>query len=256
MPRQTRPKNTIKSAQNQGNALVIILVLIALIAALTAVTMRSSNRSSANMDTETARIQAEKLIRQSIGWETAVNKLMTVNQCSENDIDFENTITTRVYTNTHSPASKACHMFDLAGAGLTYNNPNPIIFDSNFSTDNDYEQWVFTSDFCVLGIGSDDDDSCDDKEVALMAVVPHISEAICIQVNALNNIDNPSGTPPSESIDGTATTFNGTYNAGSDAEIGEGPTGVNLKKHATGCLKSTSGSWTGSNVFYHILLAR
>ena len=256
MTHQTFPKNVTKSDNNHGNALVLILVLIALIAALTAVAMRSTNRSTTNMDTETARIQAEKLIRQAIGFETATNHLMTVNQCSENDINFDNTITTRDYTNSHSPVNKNCHLFDMAGAGLTYSNPNSVIFDPIYSGDSDYQQWVFTSGFCVLGIGSDDDDTCDDKEVALMVVVPHINTSVCMQVNALNSIENPSGAPPSESMDGTLPTFDGEFDAVSDSEIGEGVTGVNLKKHATGCFKSDSGSWANSNVFYHILLAR
>jgi Tfp pilus assembly protein PilX len=84
-----------KMNNQHGNALVIILVMIALLAALTAVSMRSSNRSSENSETEGTRIQVEKLMRTAKNYENGVAKLMSMNKCSENDINFVNTITTR-----------------------------------------------------------------------------------------------------------------------------------------------------------------
>lgn len=256
MQHKTHPKYAVNPQNNRGNALIIILVMIALIAALTAVTMRSSNRSSSNMDKETARIQAEKLMRQAKGLETGITQLMTINRCSENDINFLNTITTRVYTNTHSPTDKKCDLFNLEGAGLAYTNPNDSIFDSSFASDTDYGQWVFTATHCVLGLGSDDNDTCDDKEVALMAIVPNINLAVCLQINELNDIENTAGSPPSESFDSTTDTFDGTFEAGSDPELGEGTSGVNLVKHATGCFQGTSGGWANRYIFYHSLLLR
>lgn len=260
MQQHSHPKYAVKSQNycpnNRGNALVIILVLIALIAALTAVMMRSSNRSSSNMDKETARIQAEQIMRQAKGFENGVIQLTTVNQCSENDINFVNATTTRTYANTNSPVSKKCDLFSAEGAGITYANPNSVAFNTAFSTDSDYGQWVFTASHCVLGLGSDDDDMCNDKEVALMAITPHISLPVCLQINELNSIENTGGVPPTESFDETTDTFVGKFEAGSDPELGEGTSGINLKKHATGCFQNTSGGWANSYIFYHILIER
>ena len=256
MQRHSHPKYAVKAQNCRGNALIIILVMVGLIAALTAVTMRSSNRSSGNMDKESARIQAEKLMRQAKGFESGITQMMTVNQCSENDVNFLNPTTTRVYTNSNSPVSKKCDLFSLEGAGLAYANPNPVIFDATFSSDNDYGQWVFTASHCVLKIGSDDDDACNDKEIALMAIVPHINLETCVQINELNGVVNTGGIPPSESLDETTATFDGKYTATTDPELGEGLTGVNLVNHATGCFRNTSGTWVNSYIFYHILLAR
>jgi|GEM_PF-1214940 len=247
-----KPDNSFKT---KGNALVIILVMIALIAALTAVAMKSSSRSSGNMDTESARVQAEKLMRQAISFESAVNRVMGGNQCSENSVNFVNTVTTRVYTNANAPSTKACDVFDLAGAGLTYTNPNPSIFDSSQSGRSDYGQWVFTGTHCVLKIGSDENDACINSEIALIAIVPHISLPVCLQINSLNNITNLGGSPPEESYDESASAFTGSFTAITDPELGEGLASP-LIKHTTGCLKNTSGSWADSYVFYHVLLAR
>ncbi len=256
MQHKSHPKNDQNPQNSKGNALVIILIMIALIAALSAVSMRSSNRSTTNMDTETARIQAEKLMRQAKSYESGIVQMMSVNQCSENEINFLNTITTRDYTNTNSPANKKCDLFSLEGAGLSYDNPKNIALDSSFSSDSDYGQWVFTATQCVLGLGSDDNDTCDDKEVALMAIVPTVTLAVCLQINELNSIENTGGVPPSEDFASATNTFKGTFEAATDPELGEGTTGVNLIKHATGCFQNSSGSWANGYTFYHALLIR
>lgn len=241
---------------NGGNALVIILVLIALLAALTAVTMRSSNRSSGNMDVETARVQGEKLMRQAKSFENGISQMMAANQCGENEVSFANTIISRDYTNPNSPTSKKCNLFAMEGAGLSYNNPNSVVLDASLSTRSDFGEWVFTGSHCVLKIGSDDDDTCIDTEVALISIVPHVNLTTCIQINNLNNITNPSGSPPEESFDETALEFVGTYTAITDPELGETASGLPLIGHTTGCFKNTTGSWTNSYVFYHVLNAR
>lgn len=256
MQHKSHPKYGVKSKNIEGNALVIILVMIALIAALTAVTMRSSNRSSGNMDKENARIQAEKLMRQAKGLESGVVQILSANQCSENDINFVNTVTTRDYTNSNAPANKKCNLFSLEGAGLAYANPADSALDITFSSDADYGQWVFTATHCVLSLGSDDNDTCDDKEVALMAIVPTVTLPVCLQINELNGIVNTGDVPPSESFDSATATFTGQFQATSDPELGEGVTGINLEKHATGCFKNTSGSWANGYTFYHTLLVR
>jgi len=260
MPAKTNPKNTIKPmnapTKDAGNALIIILVMIALLAALTAVSMRSSNRSSSNMSTENARIEAEKLMRAAKSTESGIVRLTSANQCSENELNFANATTTRVYTNSNAPTNKKCNLYSIEGAGLTYSNPNASALDASLSSKQDYGQWVFSASHCVLGIGSDDNDLCIDSEVALIAIVPHITLPVCLQLNTMNGITNTSGAPPTESFDESSATFIGSYVAASDPELGEGATGVNLKKHSTGCFKNNSGSWNNSYIFYHVLLSR
>ena len=245
-----------KNVYYQGNALIIILVLIGLLAALTGVAMKSSNRSTSNMDVEMARIQGEKLMRQAKNFESGLLQLMTVNQCSENEISFENTLTTRNYTNASAPTDHTCDLFHSSGAGLSYTNPNDVLFDTSRPAKSDFGQWVFTASHCVLKIGSDDDDACNNSEVALIAIVPHINLTTCLQINTMNGITNPAGAPPEESYDETSAEFTGTYVATTDPELGETAAGIPLVKHTTGCFENTSGAWTGSYIYYNILLSR
>jgi hypothetical protein len=254
MPHQSSPNNGDYFYKNQGNAIVIILVMIALIAALTSVAMRTSSRNS-NMDGETARIQAENIMRQAKNLESGIIKLTTVNRCSENEISFENTITTRSYTNASAPTNKRCHVYDLAGSGQSYTAVNEAVLDGSKNTRSDYGEWVFTGTHCVLEIGSNDDSTCTDSELALVSIIPHINLQTCLAINNLNGITNPSGLPPIEVYDETATEFIGSFATSTDPEIGE-LTGTELIGHTTGCFENSSGSWNDSYIFYHVLLAR
>lgn len=256
MPPLSLQKTVKTTTDSAGNALMIVLILIILLAALTAVVMRSSNRASTNISTETARMQAEKLIRQAKGLETAIQRLTSVNRCSENEVSFVNTTTTRDYTNAQAPTDHHCDLFHGDGAGMSYTNPDAAALDSSLSALSDYGQFVFTAGHCVLGLGSNDDAMCNDSEVALLAVVPHINLPTCLQINRLMSVTNPSDAPPEESLDETAATFTGTYTASTDPELGENVNGAPLQKHTTGCFKNTSGAWTGSYIFYHTLITR
>jgi type II secretory pathway pseudopilin PulG len=250
------PKTTQNQQNSAGNAIVIILVMIALIAFLTAVAMRMSSRTSTNMDQEQARIQAAKLIQVAKSYESGVQDLIIAKRCSENEISFENTLTTKNYTNPSSPSDLHCNMFDGEGAALRYNNLATEALDPSNSSKSDYGEWVFTGTQCVLGVGSDDDDHCDEHEVALILAAPHIRLEICRQINKLNGITNPTDEAPGEIFDSAAVAFKGTFTTSSATEIGDSTAGTGFVGHPTGCFKSESGSWSGSYVFYSVLLAR
>ena len=252
--------NTHKNDQNHskecGNVIIIILVIIALLAALTAVAMRSSNRTSSNMDSENARMQAEKLMRAAKTMESGVQKLMTINRCSENELSFQNTGTTRNYTNASTPTDNHCKLFDLSGAGLAYGAPETAALDSSLSARTDYGQWIIKGTQCVLGLGSDDNNTCTNSEAALIYAVPHINLSVCLQINNLNGVTNPSNAPPTEDFDNSVTPFTGSFAVYTDPELGEGVSGVELTTHTTACFKTTSGTWANSYIFYHVLYAR
>lgn len=256
MPSPSCQKIAQNKQKQSGNALVIILILIALLAALTAVAMRSSGRTSSNMDTEAARIQGEKLIRTGQSLQAAVNKLLTANKCSENQLSFQNTETTSNYTNASAPTDGHCEVFGMNGAGLSYIAPDSASLDTTKSALTEYGDWTFRSSQCVLGVGSDDDSTCTDQEIALIAIVPHISLQVCLQINNLSNITNPSGAPPIEDIDDSATVFTGVFTAIASPEIGDNPGGTGLVSHAAGCFQDSGGSWRGSYIFYQVLYGR
>lgn len=242
-----------KMVHERGNALIIILVVIALLAALTVTITRLSAKSSGNLSAEQARIQAENMMRTAQTYETAVQKLVNINRCSENELNFDNTLTTVSYTNPNAFPDKHCDIFDVSGAGLKYESPNPAFLDSGESAKSEYGEWVFNSTQCVLEVGTGDT-TCNDTNVELMVILPHIKKEICVEINNLNGITNPTGNPPNEDQQGT--TFIGTFTADADPEIGEGATGTNLIRHTTGCYQDSGGLWLNSYIFYHVILVR
>lgn len=249
----------ILHSKHAGNALIIILVVIILLAALTMTLTRTSSKTSSNLGGEEARILAGKIMRQAQSVETAVQKLKNLNGCGENQISFENTGgSSRAYVNASSPADKHCHVYDMAGAGLAYSRADPGFLDTDQSALTDYGHWVFSAQQCVLEVGTGTTAApCTAGNTELLLSLPHIRKDICLAINDLVGISNASGEPPLEDFDDAATGFDGTYAASvSDPELGEGASGVNLIRHASGCLKDSAGVWTNSYIFYHAILVR
>ncbi len=249
----------ILRSKQAGNALILILVVIVLLAALTMTLTRTSSKTSGSLGGEEARIAAGKIMRQAQTVEAAIQKLKNLNSCGENQISFENTGgSSRAYVNTSSPTDKSCHVYDIGGAGLAYSRPDPGVLDTTKSALTDYGHWVFSAQQCVLEVGTGTGAApCTVGNTELLLSLPHIREDICLAINDLLGITNTGGTPPLEDFDDDATGFDGTYAASvSDPEIGEGASGVNLVKHASGCLKDNAGVWNGSYIFYHTILAR
>ncbi len=245
-----------KSSYQGGNALVIILITIALLVGLTMMVTRLSSKSSGNISSEQARMMAESIMRTAQTYEGAVQRLININRCSENELNFDNTITTLNYDNTDAPADGRCDFYNVAGAGLAYTPPNTDFLDTTQSAKSQYGEWTFYGAQCILEVG-DGETTCDKTETELMINLPHIRRDICIEINNLNGIANPSGEPPTEDHGHNNLGFTGDYAvAGGDPEIGEGVSGVELIRHTTGCFEDSGGSWAGSYIFYHVILSR
>ncbi|HRK97728.1 MAG TPA: hypothetical protein PLE43_04525 [Alphaproteobacteria bacterium] len=250
------PKSSCQSGHQGGNALIIILVTIALLVGLTLMITRLSSKTTGNINSEQARMMAESIMRTAQTYEGSVQRLMNVNRCSENELNFDNTETVVSYDNTGAPSNGRCDLYGVEGAGLSYTPPNPDFLDPSRSAKTQYGEWAFYGTQCILEVG-DGDTTCGDAEIDLMMNLPHIRRDICIEINNLNGITNPSGEPPTEEHNNSGLGFKGAYSVGTgDPEIGEGVSGAELIRHTTGCFKDNAGSWSGSYIFYHVLLVR
>lgn len=248
---------TARTPPEKGNAFIVILVAIVLLAALTAFLMRSSSRSLDQMAPENARLVASKLLNQSQSYETAIRKLTAVNGCSENQLNFDNTQTSRSYTNASAPSNKNCDLFSYEGAGLAYSAPDSAVLDPLKSAESDFGDWVFMGVHCILEVGGGDTTgACTEPDLELLAIVPHVNHEVCLQINNLSGITNTASEPPEEDFDETGSEFVGDFTLATDPEIGEGATGTNLIRHTAGCFEDTSGTWSGNYIFYKVLLAR
>ena len=91
---------------------------VVLLGALTLLLSRSGSNVEQSGDFEQLRIKATQLMRYASSIEQGISKLQSLNNCSENEISFQNTTDTN-YTNANSPADNSCHIFQSAGAGLS-----------------------------------------------------------------------------------------------------------------------------------------
>ena len=242
-----------KWGSERGNALIIILVTIGLLVGLTVMLTRITSKTSGNLSAEQARIVAENMMRAAQTYEVATQKLINVNRCSENELNFDNPTTGIDYDNTGAPSNGRCNYFDLNGAGLIYSAPDPDFLDSAESAKPQYGEWVLNATQCILEVGTGDTSCSDDTEAELMIMIPHIREEVCMQINKLNNIDLYLGGPPKEDQSGTG--FTGTFTV-ANGEIGDLASSANLIGKPTGCFQDLNGAWDQSYVFYHTLLAR
>ncbi|MDY0030042.1 MAG: hypothetical protein RBR86_08900 [Pseudobdellovibrionaceae bacterium] len=242
-----------KRGTESGNALVIILVTIGLLVGLTVILTRMTSKTSGNLSAEQARIVAENIMRSAQTYEAATQKMINVNRCSENQLNFDNSITSIDYDNTNAPSNGRCDYFNLNGAGLIYTAPDPDFLDASLSSTQQYGEWVLNASQCILEVGTGETSCTDDSEAELIIMIPHIREEVCMQLNKLNNIDPYLDGPPREDQSGTG--FTGTFSI-SDGEIGDLGSSANLIGKATGCFQDLNGSWDQSYVFYHTLLAR
>lgn len=253
MKNQAFPRNY---GPKSGNALLICLITIALLGLLTAFLMRSSSKTSSNYTSEEADINATKIMRQAQAYEAAVNKLTSINRCSENEIDFTNTYTDKDYSHTPVSPDNHCKLFEVDGAGIAYAEPPQSALDAAESASADYGQWVFLGSQCVLYVGSGDAAPCADSEVELMLTLKYVREDVCLHINRLNSIpDETTSTGiPAAASDTASAGFVGTYAAAaSSAEIGAAATNDTLEKHATGCFLDSN---TSAYTFYHVILSR
>lgn len=262
-----RHKNTRLYGQS-GNALWYILVAIALLAALTLSMTRNSGKIASNMDQEEASIAAEQLARQASSMATTVQRLLTVNGCSEEEISFENEavadwIGAGNVVNPKSPTTGAraysCHVYDARGGGLTYASipqsilsPQGIVFGSDAG-------WYITGADSVNGVGPEaaTQDVCDGSTRTcgdLIAGVSGVNDAVCIAYNRLVGIDGI----PEDTDDYTSVFFVGTYAIANtnDARLNVGSGDVNsaLYNKQTACVFSSATN--AHNLIYKVLIAR
>jgi hypothetical protein len=257
MEKQAARQKLSPPHRQSGNALIYTLIVIVLLAILGVVLTRGASKSAGNLSDEQARMSAERIMRSAQSFEGGVQKLMQLNACGENDLSFENPSSSRPYTNATAPTDKRCHMFNAAGAGLSYSKPDQTALDISNAAKSDYGHWTFSSGQCVLEVGTGDAAPCTDAQVELMAVFPHISREVCLQINLLLGVTNPAGEPPQEDFDDGAVGFDGTFNAiAGDVELGDTGTGTNLVGFKSGCLYDNAGVWSGSYVFYDALIER
>lgn len=247
---------------NSGNILFIILIAVVLLAALSYTVAQGWRAGSANLDNDKARIYAAEIVQYGNVLEHATSQLR-LRGYLETEISFENSIVNG-YANPNC-TQDGCKVFNINGGAISFVAADRLWLEqddaqatnvvANFSdVGNLFGNWYFPYNTCVNFVGTGGDDCFSDtRDVSeLMVWLPWIKKEVCIAINDLLGIPNPSGVPPSVTdtiINSSAFKYNGTFVAGSGHEY------VDMNGINTACIyHSTPGVSPGLGYFYYKVL--
>lgn len=222
-------------ADESGNVLWFILLAVALLAVLTATISRSTDTSEQSGNVERFRIQASDIMRYSASMRETIDS-MRLRGVAENAVSFENDFTSADYTNG---TCLDCLVFGSAGGGAYYKTPSADWLDSTSEGSARYREWEFSGTNNVPSISS--------ANPELIMSLGYLRQGLCIQINNMLGISNPSGVPPvdGDGLDDTA--FQGSFVATDTID--------NMDRFEAGCFED--GSSGGRDfTFYQVLIKR
>ena len=237
---------TIITNEN-GNALWFILLSVVLLGGLTAIISKGGSSSSQSGDFEKLKIKATTLLRYTKSVERAVQN-MQLRGISESDLDF--VAIDAGHDNTDCTTTD-CQIFHSAGGGVPYRTIADVISDTSFSND-----WIISAENRVGGLGCDDHTAgCTD----LIMIAPGIAQDLCLAINKLQDITNPSGAAPQQKTFETGTKFTGSITAGDIESIIGGTDATDespqVERKSAGCIYEFGGG-SNTHYFYQVLLPR
>ncbi len=199
----------MKQNSQQGSAVMWILVAVGLFAALGFAFNNSNRTSTSLLSNEEASTYANQVIAHGAEVKAAVKRLY-LRGCSDTEISFENGVETNTsFVNANAPSSRRCHVFDPAGAGLTYWDVPERIQEPNVGLTAFSDNVIFFGSDVFIGHGSDSLDA-DGVDLALYILV---SAKVCKEINQKLNIPYVAGTSPVDQGEGINFTGTYTYNA-------------------------------------------
>lgn len=180
-----------------GNVFFYILMAIVLFAALSYAVSQGNRGNTSMLTDQQAKLVAQEVIEYAQTVAGAVQKLK-LRGCSDTQISFENTVETG-YTNTNAPTDKSCHIFDLNGGSINYNNGLGV--------------WLITGNLKIQGVGS--------STTNLNLILPSVAQSTCENIN---NFLSESAPTTIDGYSGTVATFDGdasSYTAATTPTIGD-----------------------------------
>lgn len=241
------PTPSLRLASQHGIAIGPILFVIALLAILATAISAGSGTFTLNSDQEKAEKMADSILAYAEDFRAGTSRVLLGRGCTDTQISFENSVTTLSYTNSNAPPDKRCHVFDMAGGGVTGRLPIVEWLDSTYSASSYYQQWHIPSNSLIAGVGLSTYDGLG-SYIDLVLIIPYIRQDICTAINKRMGYTGviPSAIPIMDSGH-----FVGTYYAGGGYTIAPG----SARLLRTGCRLITLSSQT-PYAFYSLLWAR
>lgn len=214
----------LRDSQN-GSIFFIILLAVAMFAMLTYAVSQGSRGSAAALTREQAKTAAQEVISYGNAIQKAVATLR-LRGCSDTQLDFTNggksmrkNGNAYDYTNAGSPDDDSCDVFSMSGGKVT-----PQLLTSGYvdpesvgSTDMDSRSFVVTATR-MAELGQDSGAGGTDLILWLGRLEPEV----CMAVNDLLGVSNPSDAPPVDDFDCDSTIFQGAYTSCGNA-VGDIP---------------------------------
>ncbi len=246
-----RLNNPTRSTE-QGAAIIYVFIGIILFAALAFTFSRSAQNSSSALGTSDARVYAQEILTYGDSVQKAVQSILS-NGFSEQQLDFDNPLTLKRFNGTNNPmvnarcTSTGCKVFNPQGGGVT---PSMAPIHARGSSAG------FTATYPAIGgnyphminivdVGSTLPD--------LVFSVHGLSKNLCIELNKILGVDNPSGNPPTGDATAVADQYNGSMTSSTTlGDSGE----ASLKGKTRFCMRYNTAVTTELYVYQHVLLQR
>lgn len=252
----------MKSSRHRGNILFLILLAVVLFAALSYAVTSSMRGGGKDVSGEQAQALAAALVQKGTLYASTIDRLMLVNDCKDNQISFQNDVDTD-YTNNNAPTTpKKCHVFDPAGGGLSWENPDPKALTAPpsgipASWVQNNGKWIFYGGAMVVGAGTTGTTSASSD---LILYLPFLSKPVCDAINKSLGIASDAiiKEQVSNLLGANSDKFKGTYSA-SNGGVGEliGNNSFPPNLHYGCIMRGDTGNPAYYHyAYYHLLIAR
>lgn len=232
----------------QGNALLWILICVALFAGLSYAVSQNTRGGSTHIMEQKADLAASEILDYGRSIKGVVQQLQ-INGCDDVEISFEQTFASG-YANPNAPTDESCHVFQSNGGNLNYQAPSEDWLDKDFNstllTNGRYGKLYFHGGYPVENIGS--------AEPELTLLINFVEKNLCMTINETLNIQNLSTDAPGDTVDAPTenSEFDGVFGNTITNKIGDDVNGYLTGKTA-GCWKNTDND---VYQFYQVLIAR
>ncbi len=229
------------SHHQRGNVLFYILIAVALLAALSyAISGSIRSGGSDALNDERAGLYAAELIEYANIVSNATAQLR-LRGCSETTLNYYH-VSVAGHVNAGAPGDNSCDIFHINGGGVAR-----IAIPAEITDPATTPNYIWTimplNEIEGVGLSDNDADSAD-----LIMVADYLKQSICIKINDLLGVSNPSGVPPTDTNIRT-NSFTGSYTYINT--IGDEDSAL-LSRTAACFMHTTAGRYA----FYKVLLAR
>lgn len=214
-----------------------ILIAVALLAALSYAVAMGSRASVQNLTEDRQRLLASEIIEYADTVKRAVQQLR-LRGVAFNALEFDDPALTG-YANANCTTGD-CMIFDPAGGAIIFKSASADALTAPSS-------WAFIANNEIELVGTTTGDAAG---ADLLMVQPNVIRDVCVMINDLLDVTNPSGDPPVDTNFDTTVPFTGA--AAYAQTVGDEASSAPLSGKTAGCFREGAAAY----YFYEALIPR